>query len=113
MQAGSSDRWTATAVQFVPSCACRLLSFDLDNQIPSSNLHRFDSCQPGPYARFKCAVERRRHPVGASPTRQLSLQPEAIEAVGDSHIESTTGSSPSMQKDPLGGFSEYAGRNVQ
>jgi len=30
---------------------------------------------------FQCAVQRRCFPVGANPTRQLSLQPEAIGAI--------------------------------
>ena len=38
------------------------------------------SCNRAYYAMFECAVKRRSHPVGASPTRQLSLQPEAVEA---------------------------------
>jgi hypothetical protein len=39
-----------------------------------------------------CAVIRRRFPVGESPTRQLSFQPEAIEAV----MEATKWLKPSM-----------------
>jgi len=39
-----------------------------------------------------CAVLRRRFPVGESPTRQLLLQPEAIEAV----MEVTKWLKPSM-----------------
>src|SRR5215475_9224015 len=42
----------------------------------------------------KCAVERRDHPVGDRPTRQLSLQPVAIGAV----VEVTKRLKPSMER---------------
>ena len=42
----------------------------------------------------KCAVERRDHPVGDRPTRQLSLQPVAIGAV----VEVTKRLKPSMKR---------------
>lgn len=41
-----------------------------------------------------CAVERRDHPVGDRPTRQLSLQPVAIGAV----VEVTKRLKPSMER---------------
>jgi len=41
-----------------------------------------------------CAVERRDHPVGGRPTRQLSLQPVAIGAV----VEVTKRLKPSMER---------------
>jgi hypothetical protein len=42
----------------------------------------------------QCAVKRRRSPVGAKPTRQLSLQPVAIGAV----MEVTKSPKPSVKR---------------
>jgi hypothetical protein len=51
---------------------------------------------------------RRRSSVGAIPTRQLSLQPVAIEAV----VEVTTSPEPSMERTGMQSR-EQAGRNAQ
>jgi hypothetical protein len=54
-----------------------------------------------------CAVERRRFPVGVSPTRQ-PLQPEATGAA----MEVTKWLKPSVGGSRLGGLRECAGRNA-
>ena len=57
-----------------------------------------------------CAVKRRGTPVGelTKPTRQLSLQPVAAEA----GMEAMKCPKPLVQKAPLKGVSERAGRNM-
>src|SRR6266700_2936754 len=54
-----------------------------------------------------CAVQRRRFPVGASPTRQ-PLQPEAIGAV----MEVTKWLKPSISVSRIGDSASVAGRNA-
>jgi hypothetical protein len=59
---------------------------------------------------LKCAVRKAQDSSGRverKPTRQISLQPEAIGA-GE---EATRRPKPSMEKAPLKGVSERAGRN--
>jgi hypothetical protein len=59
---------------------------------------------------LECAVRKAQDSSGRverTPTRQISLQPEAIGA-GE---EATRRPKPSMEKAPLKGVSERAGRN--
>src|ERR1700675_4038527 len=60
-------------------------------------LSRQDGLVLGQRPRWVCAVQRRRFPVGASPTRQ-SLQPEAIGAV----MEVTKWLKPSISVSRIG-----------
>jgi len=98
-QPGSATRglWPARSALGVASVAARRPSrYGIDRTIISNGFRRkqWVAIEVSPW----CAVKRRVFSVGATPTRQLSLQPVAIGAA----VEVTKPSKPSMERVALG-----------